>query len=225
MLYFLINTLTYLFTHVKWYINRNKPKELFFHLFCKYVKLLSIDQINEEVYFVNNLFLTGKIGVGKSTILKNALKELNLSIGGYVTERIFEGYYRKYIVKSLYDNMEEYIIVRVDSRDNSKEGFMEAFENGVISILDKSLKHRDLIVLDELGCVENDIDIFTSKVFELLNSKKIVFGILKDDYCSFLNDIRSRDDVIIIRITEENRDYILDHIINILESFIHKTNC
>lgn len=214
-----------MFTHVKWYINRNKPKELFFHLFCKYVKLLSIDQINEEVYFVNNLFLTGKIGVGKSTILKNALKELNLSIGGYVTERIFEGYYRKYIVKSLYDNMEEYIIVRVDSRDNSKEGFMEAFENGVISILDKSLKHRDLIVLDELGCVENDIDIFTSKVFELLNSKKIVFGILKDDYCSFLNDIRSRDDVIIIRITEENRDYILDHIINILESFIHKTNC
>ncbi|WP_236914835.1 nucleoside-triphosphatase [Clostridium sp. Cult2] len=174
---------------------------------------------------MNNLFLTGKIGVGKSTILKNALKELNLSIGGYVTERIFEGYYRKYIVKSLYDNMEEYIIVRVDSRDNSKEGFMEAFENGVISILDKSLKHRDLIVLDELGCVENDIDIFTSKVFELLNSKKIVFGILKDDYCSFLNDIRSRDDVIIIRITEENRDYILDHIINILESFIHKTNC
>ena len=51
---------------------------------------------------MNNLFLTGKIGVGKSTILKNALKKIDLSVGGYVTERIYEGYYRKYIVKSLY---------------------------------------------------------------------------------------------------------------------------
>lgn len=171
---------------------------------------------------MNNLFLTGKIGIGKSTILKNALKELNVSVGGYVTKRIFEGYYRKYIVKSLYDNVEEYTIVKVDSRDNSKEGFMESFENGVVSILDKSFKYRDLIVLDELGCAENDINIFTSEVFELLNSEKIVFGILKDDNCKFLDDIKSRDDVITIRITEKNRDYILEEIVNILESFIYK---
>lgn len=169
---------------------------------------------------MKNLFLTGKVGIGKSTILQNALKEFNLSIGGYITQRIFEGYYRKYIVKSLYDNMEEYTIVKVDSRDNSKEGFIEAFENGAISILDKSLKYRDLIVLDELGSAENNIDIFTSKVFELLDSPKIVFGVLKDDDCKFLDDIRNRDDVIIIRITEENRDYILEEIVDILKSFM-----
>ncbi len=79
---------------------------------------------------MKNLFLTGKVGVGKSTILKNALKEFDISVGGYITKRIFDGYYRKYTVKSLYDNKEEYTIVRVDSRDNSKEGFMSSFENG-----------------------------------------------------------------------------------------------
>ena len=168
---------------------------------------------------MNNLFLTGKIGVGKSTILKNALKKIDLSVGGYVTERIFEGYYRKYIVKSLYDNKEKYTIIKVDSRDNSKKSFMEAFENGVVSILDKSLKYRELIVLDELGPAENDIDIFTSKVFEILDSKKIVFGVLKDDNCKFINDIKDRDDVIVITITEENRDFILEEVVEILKNF------
>lgn len=164
-----------------------------------------------------NLFLTGEIGVGKSTILQNALKEMNISIGGYVTERIFDGYYRKYIVKSLYEDIEQYTIVKVDSRDNSKEGFIESFENGVVSILDKSLKYTDLIILDELGSAENNIDIFTTKIFQLLDSKKIVFGVLKDDNCKFLNDIRNRDDVIIIRITMENRDSILKEIVDILK--------
>ena len=168
---------------------------------------------------MNNLFLTGKIGVGKSTILKNALKKIDLSVGGYVTERIFESYYRKYIVKSLYDNKEKYTIIKVDSRDNSKKSFMEAFENGVVSILDKSLKYRDVIVLDELGPAENDIDIFTSKVFEILDSKKIVFGVLKDDNCKFINDIKDRDDVIVITVTEENRDFILEEVVEILKNF------
>lgn len=168
---------------------------------------------------MNNLFLTGKIGIGKSTILKKALEKLNLSLGGYTTERVFEGYFRKYIVKSLYDNMEEYTILKVDSRDNSKEKFTESFEIGIVSVLDKSLKYRDLLILDELGCVEDNINIFTSKVFELLDSKKIVFGILKEDNCKFLNAIKNREDVIIITITKKNRDFILGRIIDILKSW------
>lgn len=168
---------------------------------------------------INNLFLTGKIGVGKSTILQNALNEIELSIGGYLTQRVFEGYYRKYIVKSLYDT-DEYTILKVDSRDNSKERFIHAFEDGVISILDKSLKYCDLIVLDELGDTENDIDIFKSKIFEILDSKKIVFGILKDNDCEFLNNIKGRQDTLVLEITEDNRNYILKDILNILGSFM-----
>lgn len=168
---------------------------------------------------MNNLFLTGKKGVGKSTLLKKALKKLDVSIGGYITEKRFDGYYRKHIAKSLY-NEDEYIIVKSDTRDNSREGFVEAFEDGVVSILNKSLKHRDLIVLDELGSAENNIKPFKAKVFEILDREKIVFGVLKDEECEFLNTIRNRDDVIVIRITEGNREHILDEIVEILKGFI-----
>lgn len=168
---------------------------------------------------MNNLFLTGRIGVGKSTMLKKALDELNIPAGGYVTQKIFDSYYIKHIAKSLYDN-EEYIIVKSDTRNKTKIGFPESFENGMISILDKSLKFRDIVVLDELGCAENNIKSFTSKVFEILDSRKIAFGVLKDEECEFLNSIRNRDDVVIIRITEENRDYILGKIVYILKGFL-----
>ncbi len=166
-----------------------------------------------------NLFLTGKIGIGKSTLLKKVIKELHLSLGGYTTERIFESYFRKYVIKSLYDNRITYTILKVDSRDDSKEYFMDSFEKGAVSILDKSLKERELIVLDELGDTENNMDLFTDKVFELLDSKKIVFGILKENNCDFLNAITARDDVIVITITEDNRDYILEDIIDILKGW------
>lgn len=168
---------------------------------------------------MKNLFLTGKKGVGKSTLLKKALNKLDVSLGGYTTERVFEGYYRNYVVKSLCNTNEEYRIIRVDSRDNSKVWFPEVFEEGLVPLLDKSLS-RDLIVLDELGCSENNILKFTSKVFELLDSPRIVFGILKEDDCEFINSIKKRKDVKVLKVTEANRDYLLDEILDILKTWI-----
>jgi nucleoside-triphosphatase len=167
---------------------------------------------------LKNLFLTGKKGIGKTTLLKKVLDKLDVSIGGYTTQRLFEGYYRKYVAKSLYDN-KEYPIIRVDSRDDSKVWFHEVFEENLVPLLDKSLE-RDLIVLDELGCSENNIIKFTSKVFEILDSSKIVFGVLKEDNCEFINNIKKRKDVTLITVTEENRDYLLDEILSILKSWI-----
>jgi len=167
---------------------------------------------------LKNLFLTGKKGIGKTTLQKKVLDKLDVSIGGYTTQRLFEGYYRKYVAKSLYDN-KEYPIIRVDSRDDSKVWFHEVFEENLVPLLDKSLE-RDLIVLDELGCSENNIIKFTSKVFEILDSSKIVFGVLKEDNCEFINNIKKRKDVTLITVTEENRDYLLDEILSILKSWI-----
>ena len=168
---------------------------------------------------MNNLLLTGKVGVGKSTILKEVLEKLNLSMGGYVTERSVKNHIKTFTIRSLYNGIEKHNIAKINTIDYSKKIFINTFETVILSILDKSLEGRDLIVLDELGFMENDIDTFTSKVYELLDSEKIVFGVLKDFDCQFLNAIRSREDVIIVKNKEENRNTILDEIIEILKSF------
>lgn len=168
---------------------------------------------------MNNLFLTGKIGVGKSTLLKKILEEIDLSIGGYITEKRIEEHIKTFTIRSLYNYIEKYPIAKVDRRTFSKEIFIDNFKYGITSTLDKSLKNRDLIVMDELGFMEQDIDPFTSKVFELLDSNKIILGVLKDYDCHFLNSIRARDDVLVIEITEKNRNYIYQEIIDMLKDF------
>lgn len=167
---------------------------------------------------MNNLFLTGKIGVGKSTILKKILNEVNVSIGGYTTERVIKGYSRSYVAKSL-DSGETYLLAKVDSRDWSREVFIESFIEGILSIVDESLKNKELIVLDEIGDMENELTKFTTKIYELLDSEKIVIGVLKNKECQFIKNIINRKDVKVIEITEENRDYILEDIFTILKPF------
>lgn len=173
---------------------------------------------------MTNLFLTGDISVGKTTVLKQALDRIESSIGGFTTERIINGNLRSYVCLSLYDNTKQFTIAEVDSSDWSKRVFVKAFSKDLVSILDKSFKSRDLIILDELGNLENDITPFTDKIYELLDSDRVVFGVLKSYDCEFLNRIRNREDTIIIHITEENRDSVLDHILEILQSFNIKIN-
>ena len=62
---------------------------------------------------MKNLFLTGEIGVGKSTLLKKLIEKINTSIGGYVTERVIDNNTLKYNLISLYDGTEEYTISKM----------------------------------------------------------------------------------------------------------------
>lgn len=172
---------------------------------------------------MNNVFLTGEVGVGKSTILQNVLKKIDISIGGYTTKRVYQEHYMRFMVNSLYDKSELYTIIEVNLKDNSKKVYRESFETGLIQILDKSFEHRDLIVIDELGNAENDIDLFTAKIFDLLDSDKIVFGVLKDADCKFLDDLRNRNDTTIIKITKENRDYIIEKVMTVLKEILNSS--
>lgn len=168
---------------------------------------------------MNNLFLTGDISIGKTSLLKLALAQVEDSIGGFITKRVIEGSFRTYLSQSLENRDIKIKILQVDSRDWSKRVYRESFSRDLVDLLDHSLKYQDLIVIDELGNTENDIESFTSKVFQLLDSDKPVFGVLKDSNCDFLNQIREREDIIIIEITEDNRDFILNNILDILQSF------
>lgn len=162
---------------------------------------------------MKNIFLTGKKSVGKSTLIRQVLDHLNLSAGGYVTEREVVGNIRRFTVRSLYDSTESYPIANVNINDYSKEVFKDSFNIGLVSILEKSLKNREIIVLDELGFFENDSQEFKSKIHDLLDSKTIVLGTIKEYDCDFLNSIRSRSDVLVIELTRQKYDQVFNTLI------------
>ena len=56
----------------------------------KQLLMNSLGMINIGRVSMNNLFLTGKIGIGKSIIINKVIKKVDCSIGGYITERQVE---------------------------------------------------------------------------------------------------------------------------------------
>ncbi|WP_291569146.1 MULTISPECIES: nucleoside-triphosphatase [unclassified Clostridium] len=170
---------------------------------------------------MRNLFLTGEMGIGKSTILKKLIEKINTSIGGYITEKIIDNHTVKFNLVSLYDGNEEYTISKMSLNDhlNDAEIFLSSFNEGGFSILEKSFYKRNVIIMDGLGFMEAKAYKFQDIVFKLLDSTTTVIGVLEKRDCEFLNNIRSRNDVIIIEVNKENRDILLEELIPILANF------
>lgn len=166
-----------------------------------------------------NLFLTGNAGTGKTTLINKILDKLNCSVGGYLTDREIINDKKIFTAKSLLDDTEKYEFAKINMISGNKEIYEDAFRQGIISILEKSIIKADVIVLDELGFMENNIIQFTSYVHSLLDSDKFVLGVLKKHDCQFINSIRSRKDVIVVGINKDNRDIILDELLNTIKSF------
>lgn len=174
-----------------------------------------------------NIFLTGNINVGKSTILKKIIKELKIKTSGFLTlPYIKQGELLGFYIKSLIDESEMldynkiYFIGRKSLNDRW-EAYPEIFDSIGVRILKDSLKSKkDVIIMDELGFFETNALKFQEYVFRCLDSHKIVFGVVKPAKTVFLNNIRYRDDVLILEINKENRDNQYKKIKSIFEEVL-----
>ncbi|EJE7233471.1 MAG: nucleoside-triphosphatase [Clostridium sp.] len=166
-----------------------------------------------------NLFLTAPSGTGKSTIIEKILCRLNVSIGGFQVKRYLNKKREMcFDMISLMDKKSNNIIG--ECMENKKTlPNLYTFENKGVEILNTSLTNSDLIILDEIGFLEEKAEKFKSSVRNILNSDKVVLGVLKEFDSPFLNEIRSRKDITLLNVTLKNRDYITNHILNILSSW------
>lgn len=161
-----------------------------------------------------NIFLTGEINCGKSTLLNEFLSDYKGTIGGYKTLRIntdedvFFGIY-------LLDINEPPIKLDSENRvgdcfpDKSLVRYEDVFNTLGVEIL-SDLDDCDLIVMDEVGILERDCEPFKQKIFDCLDSAIHVLGIIKKKDSPFLNEIRARQDVIIVEITGYNNNQVLN---------------
>lgn len=140
-----------------------------------------------------NLFLKGKIRLGKSALIREILLPFFPKVGGVFVQRIFIG--ERYVAFKLHQ-LKEAADYRLNKYVNSLSGMdnlflysdtggkwqakKEIFESSGVAYLKDSIKNnKKLILLDELGGVELDCPAFMETVMTLLNSKIPVLGVLK----------------------------------------------
>ena len=70
----------------------------------------------------------------------------------------------------------------------------------------------DLIIMDELGILEDDCALFKDAVIRCLDSDKNILGVIKNKSSEFLDGVRNRKDVQIFKLTDTNRDIVLSEI-------------
>jgi len=168
------------------------------------------------VISMKNIFLTGDKGIGKSTLLFKIVNKIDCSIGGFYEKKIVYRDEIKFDMVSLYDGRCNNIIGKIN-KHKLPEIYKDIFETVGVEILTNSLNYRDCIVMDEIGFFEIQAENFKNKVFEILDSSKLVIGVLKKCNNEFLNTIKNRKDVVIFDVTLSNRDYIFDEIIDYLK--------
>lgn len=174
---------------------------------------------------MRNIFITGEKRIGKTTILEKVLNKLNenydLNVGGYTCIRnIIEEKNkssRTFYIKSL-TNLKSYKIIEniVDGNNKTFNVYLESFDTYAIS-LKEDLQNSDLLVLDEIGPAEMDSDKYLNVLSEVLDSQKVVIGVLKKHDSELINKIRNREDVVLFEIDKINRNFIEDEIYNNLK--------
>jgi nucleoside-triphosphatase len=158
---------------------------------------------------MNNVLLTGPPGVGKTTIIKKVINSITMKKGGFYTEEIRRDNKRVgfKIVSFL---GEEEVLAHINSRSRYRVGKygvnVKAFEKvGIPAILD-AISNKDLIIIDELGRMELYSEEFQKIVIRALDSEKPLLGVIQLHRNYFLDSIRERRDVKIIKVNEKNRD-------------------
>ncbi len=171
-----------------------------------------------------HVFLTGDFQVGKSTLIRNVLKELpTCRLGGFCTISVMdtpEAFGSVYIVKAdavfaadgnnISFNEEN----RVGIRSNKGPiGFPEVFEQYGVNAL-SDIGTCDLILMDEVGKMERNALTFTNLILEVLEGDVPVLGVLRKEGATPIQEaIRNHPNVQLIEVTVENRDQLLPELV------------
>lgn len=169
---------------------------------------------------IKNIFITGKPGCGKTTLIMEIIKELNLDAGGFYTSEIRKNNKRiGFEISSLSGKKE--ILAHQDFKSFpkvSKYGVnLNNLEEIGIKSISKALEENKLIVVDEVGKMEMLSEKFKRVVITALDSKNKVLGTIKPTPDPFTDEIKRREDTMIFHLTRENHQTIKKQIKDLLK--------
>jgi nucleoside-triphosphatase len=167
-----------------------------------------------------HIFLTGDIQVGKSTVINRYIVRKKPRIGGF----------RTVIGKHYADGGVDYHIIRADGADtfrkdnlvfhrgvpHSESGltvYGDIFDSAGSALLSDASDY-DLIIMDELGPKEEGALIFQNSVQSCLAGDIPVLGVVMKRQSVFLDKVRSSPSVTILEVTRENREDILQRLLD-----------
>lgn len=167
-----------------------------------------------------HIALTGKPGVGKTTVIKKIVPLLGTSAGGFFTEEI-RVMARRMGFRIVTLDGSEGVMAHVDCNSNYKVGKyridLASFERIAVPALENAMKDKSIIVIDEIGKMELLSAKFRELVRNILDGKKPLLCVIKENGDTFTDEIKSRRDVSLVTVNYENREGLPEKVLDMLK--------
>ena len=156
----------------------------------------------------NNLLFTGPPGCGKTTLISRIVPKLRTSATGFLTREIREKGKRVGFSINTLDGKEA-LLAHVNVSGRCRVGRYGVVLENIESVAIPSMiprKAGECVVIDEIGKMECFSSLFRSKLLDVLGMPNMVIGTISLRGDQFIRRIKGRSDVLIVEISESNRD-------------------
>jgi len=169
-----------------------------------------------------NILLTGRPGVGKSTLIARVLTHADVCARGFYTRELRTPAGREGFEAITLDGR-RVILAHIDLKGPHRVGkygvAVSRFETEVVPAIQTAYgEPGELIVIDEIGRMECFSALFRQTVQEALESTARVLGAVGLQNDPFLRTVRERRDVSLIEVRRDNRDVLFERLLRIMEA-------
>ncbi len=159
--------------------------------------------------------LTGMPGTGKTSLIKRAITSLNGRAGGFYTEEIRSmGDRQGFRIVTLNNQTIQFAHINLKSPYRvSKYGVdLQVLESTGVEAIQEAARHRELVIIDEIGKMELFSDKFKAAVSEIIDSGKKVLGTIMLKPHPWADELKKRPQVYLITVTRHNHEQVLKEI-------------
>lgn len=167
-----------------------------------------------------NLFVTGPPRCGKSTLIQNVLAKLNGPATGFFTREMREGGERVGFSINTVDGREG-ILAHKSMRSRCRVGKYGVNLKDIDDIAIPAMipsGHEEIVVIDEIGKMECFSPLFRETLIEVLDSPNRVFGSIALRGNPYIEAVKRREDVLAITVTIQNRDILVNELLDALKA-------
>ncbi len=167
------------------------------------------------------VLITGKPGIGKTTVIKRIASNLKDKALGFWTEEIRDKNGKRIGFEVITTDGKNSILAKKGLHSNYSVGLygvdIEVFEKTVLPVLEEAKKKENVVIIDEIGKMELFSEKFLKAVKELFedNKKTIIATIPVKNVHPFVKYLRENFPV--IEVSYSNRDVLPNQILKYME--------
>jgi len=167
-----------------------------------------------------NILITGPPGCGKSTLIERIVNRIERPVTGFFTREIKEEGRRVGFSINTLDGREG-ILAHQNLKSQFRVGKYGVNIKDIDSIAVPAMipeREEEIVVIDEIGKMECFSVLFKKTLVRVLSLPNWIIGSIAQKGDLFIQRIKERDDVKVIRITAQNQGILVDHILESIKT-------